>query len=76
MICVKFYGLMRLESGVKELRLEAGNVKTLFARLEEAGFDRKALRGCYLLVNGEKAGPKTQLKDGDVVQLLPPVAGG
>lgn len=76
MICVKFYGLMRLESGIKELSCEAESVKELFARLEEAGFERKALRGCYLLVNGEKANNKTELKDGDVVQLLPPVAGG
>ena len=76
MISVRFYGLMRLESGIKELPCEAESIKTLFARLEEAGFDRGALRGCYLLVNGEKANNKTKLKDGDVVQLLPPVAGG
>ena len=76
MITVKFYGLMRLESGVRELPCEAESVKDLFARLEERGFDRKALRGCYLMVNGEKANAKTQLNDGDTVQLLPPVAGG
>lgn len=76
MISVKFYGLMRLESGVKELQCEAESVKALFARLEEAGFDRKALRGCYLMVNGEAAHKNTKLNDGDVVQLLPPVAGG
>ena len=76
MIRVKFYGLLRLDSGVKELETEADSVKTLFARLEEAGFDPKALRGCYLMVNGEKAGIRTKLTDGDVVQLLPPVAGG
>ena len=67
---------MRLESGIKELQCEAESVKTLFARLEEAGFERKALRGCYLMVNGEKANAGTKLKDGDTVQLLPPVAGG
>ena len=76
MICVKFYGLMRLESGVKELQCEAESVKALLARLEEAGFERKALRGCCLLVNGERAAGRTKLKDGDVVQLLSPVAGG
>ena len=76
MITVRFYGLMRLESGIKELQCEAESVKTLFARLEEAGFERKALRGCYLMVNGEKANAGTKLKDGDTVQLLPPVAGG
>ena len=67
---------MRLESGMKELTCEAESVRTLFARLEEAGFERKALRGCYLLVNGEKANAKTKLNNGDTVQLLPPVAGG
>jgi len=76
MITVKLYGLMRLESGIKELQCEAESVKALFARLEEAGFERKALRGCYLMVNGEKANIGTKLKDGDTVQLLPPVAGG
>ena len=76
MITVRFYGLMRLESGIKELQCEAESVKTLFVRLEEAGFERKALRGCYLMVNGEKANAGTKLKDGDTVQLLPPVAGG
>ena len=76
MICVKFYGLMRLESGVKELQCQAESVSELFARLEEHGFDRKDLRGCYLMVNGEKARRNTKLNDGDVVQLLPPVAGG
>jgi len=75
-ICVKFYGLMRLDSGMKELQCEAAGIKELFARLEEQGFDRKALRGCYLMVNGEKARQNTKLNDGDVVQLLPPVAGG
>jgi len=76
MITVKFYGLMRLDSGTRELQLEADSVRTLFARLEATGFEPKALRGCYLMVNGEKANIRTKLTDGDVVQLLPPVAGG
>ena len=76
MITVKLYGLMRLESGIKELQVEAGRLKELYLRLEEAGLHRQDLKGCYVLVNGEAAGRQTRLQDGDVVQLLPPVAGG
>ena len=76
MITVKFYGLMRLESGIKELQIEAGNLKELYARLQEAGLDKQNLKGCCVLVNGTAAGRKTVLNHGDVVQMLPPVAGG
>ena len=71
MITVKLYGLMRVESGIRELSVEAQNLKTMFARLEAAG-----LKGCYVLLNGQPASRSCKLKDGDVVQLLPPVAGG
>ena len=76
MITVKLYGLMRVESGIRELSVEAENLKTMYLRLQEAGLDRQDLEGCYVLVNGRPAARKETFKDGDVVQLLPPVAGG
>ena len=76
MITVKLYGLMRVESGIRERSVEAQNLKTMFARLEAAGLNRQDLKGCYVLVNGRPAARKETFKDGDVVQLLPPVAGG
>lgn len=76
MITVKLYGLMRVESGIRELSVEAENLKTMYLRLQEAGLDRRELKGCYVLVNGRPAARKETFKDGDVVQLLPPVAGG
>jgi len=76
MITVKLYGLMRVETGIRELLVEAETVKAMYIRLQEAGLDRGALKGCCLLVNGKPASKACKLKDGDVVQLLPPVAGG
>ena len=76
MITVKFYGLMRVESGIKELQVEAVNLKALYARLQEAGLKLQDLKGCCVLVNGVPAGRKPVFQDGDVVQMLPPVAGG
>lgn len=76
MITVKLYGLMRVESGIRERSVEAQNLKTMFARLEAAGLNRQDLKGCYVLLNGQPASRSCKLKDGDVVQLLPPVAGG
>ena len=76
MITVKLYGLLRLDSGIKERQLEAANVAQVLTFLENQGISRKALSGTVILVNGESATKRSKLNDGDVVQLLPPVAGG
>ena len=76
MITVRLYGLMRVESGIRSLAVEADNLKTLYLRLQEAGLNRRELKGCYVLVNGAPMPRNGTFKDGDVVQLLPPVAGG
>ena len=76
MITVRLYGLLRLESGIRELQVEAETVRDLHERLQEAGLDKKALKGCCLFCNGSPVRRSTMFKHGDVVQLLPPVAGG
>lgn len=76
MITVKLYGLLRLDSGVKERTMEAQSVKNVLDTLSAQGISRKALDGCVILVNGKPAKKRTMLTHGDVVQLLPPVAGG
>lgn len=76
MITVRFYGLLRLDSGMKEQQLEADTVKEVYAQLTQLGLSRKALDGCVILVNGKPAGKKQKLKNGDRVQLMSPVAGG
>ena len=78
MITVKLYGLLRLDSGIRELSLDVKTVPELYSRLLEHSdrISKKDLEGCVLLVNGKAANRRTKLADGDVVQLLSPVAGG
>ena len=75
MITVKLFGLARLETGIKELRLEATNVRELKKELSRYLPEEK-LKGCVLFVDGRQANRFTKLKDGDQVMLMPPVAGG
>lgn len=76
MITVKLFGLLRLSSGIRELRLEAVTVSDLLRHLEARGLDGDALAGCNILINGERVTRRSRLSDGDTVQLFPPVAGG
>lgn len=76
MITVKLFGLLRLESGIKEKQLEAASIKEVLQSLAEAGISKKDLSGCVIFVNGENANKRKKLKDGDLVVLMPPVAGG
>ena len=76
MITVKLFGLLRLESGIREKQLEAATVKEVLQQLHEAGISKKDLGGCVIFVNGESASKRKKLTDGDLVVLMPPVAGG
>ena len=76
MITVKLYGLLRIESGIRERQLEAVTVKQALDELGELGVSRNALKGCVILVNGKNASKRSRLADGDTVVLMSPVAGG
>ena len=76
MITVKLYGLLRVESGIKEKQLEAAAVKDVLEALASHGISHKDLSGCVILVNGSSANRRSKLKDGDTVVLMSPVAGG
>ena len=76
MITVKLYGLLRLDSGIRERTLDARSVRDVLDALSREGIERKTLAGCVVLINGKPAKKRAMLNDGDVVQLLPPVAGG
>ena len=76
MITVRLYGLMRLESGIRELQVDATDLKSLYEQMQKAGLKKQELKGCCVLRNGVPVRRKETFKDGDVVQLLPPVAGG
>ena len=76
MITVKLYGLLRIESGIKEKQLEAETVKDVLEQLTSCGIDRRDLNGCVILINGNSANKRSKLQDGDTVVLMSPVAGG
>ena len=76
MITVKLYGLLRIESGIRQRELEAQTVKDVLDMLTREGLSRKELSGCVILVNGASATKNRKLCDGDTVVLMSPVAGG
>ena len=76
MITVKLYGLLRIESGIKQKQLEAHTVKDVLILLKKCGIPRKDLDGCVILVNGVNKSKQTKLQDGDTVVLMSPVASG
>ena len=78
MIRVRLFGLLRLDSGIKELELEARSVTELLSALEQRSgqLSAEALRGCVIFINGKPGSKKSRLSDGDEVMLLSPAAGG
>ena len=76
MITVKLYGLLRIESGIKEKQLQASTVSDVLDQLSDGGIPRAALKGCVILVNGSSATKRRKLHDGDIMVLMSPVAGG
>jgi len=76
MITVKLYGLLRIESGIREKQLEASSIKEVLEALAACGIPGKALNGCLILINGSSANKRSRLKDGDTVVLMSPAAGG
>ena len=76
MITVKLFGLLRLDSGIREKQLEAETVKEVLDALEDSGIPRKDLESCIILVDGKSANKRSKLRDGAAVVLMSPVAGG
>lgn len=84
MVKVKLFGLFRLDTGLKELELEAGSVKELYPLLLEAAQKARPatkvtaadIDGCIVVINGKQGKKSSVLKDGDEVMLMSPVCGG
>ena len=84
MVHVKLFGLLRLDTGLKELTAEALTVGDLYPiLLREAKRAKpsttvtaKDVDGCVILINGKQGKKTSRLKDGDEVLLMSPVCGG
>ena len=82
MVREKLFGLLRIDSGIKELSVKADIVKDIFHVLIEAASRNgktitvKDINSCAVMVNGQQATKNTKLKDGDEVVFMSMVAGG
>ena len=84
MVTVKLFGVFRLDSGVKQLEAEAKTVKDIYPIVideikkvrPDSTLTEKKLKGSVIIVNGTPGKTSTKLNDGDIVNLMPPVAGG
>ena len=82
MVEVKLFASLRAFAGEKQFATEAATVKELLQQAAErygAEFAAR-LKIATVLVNGKNIAhlqwKKTRLKDGDVVSIFPPLAGG
>jgi len=84
MVNVKLFGLFRLDTGIKELNVEASCVKDIYPiLLEEAKkvnprttITSKDIDGCIVVINGVQSKKTAKLSDGDKLMLMSPVCGG
>ena len=83
-VSVKFAATLGKEAGMKQMMVEAADVKTLLRTVQNAFRGNKEfllqLKLCNLIVNNTNvnylSGLKTELSDGDVVTFFPPLGGG
>lgn len=84
MVTVKIFGLLRLDTGLKEIKVDAKVVKDIYPVLlnetkkinPESNITSKDIDGCIVVVNNVQTNKNAKLKDGDIVMLMSPVCGG
>ena len=84
MVHAKLFGLLRLDTGLKELDAEAATVAELYpVLLAEAKRAKPSTKvtardidGCVIMINGKQGKKSARLADGDQVFLMSPVCGG
>ena len=84
MVKVKLFGLFRLDTGLKEVTVDAGSVRELYPLLlaeakkvkPETKVTAKDIDGCIVIINGRPGRKSSKLHDGDEVMLMSPVCGG
>ena len=84
MVNVKLYGLFRLYTGIKELNVEAKQVKDIYPQLlleakkinTKTKITSKDIDGCIVVVNNVQTNKNAKVKDGDIIMLMSPVCGG
>lgn len=82
MIKVRFFGILRLDLGIKEMYVEAQNVKELLSQVAEktGKITAKELKDYLIYINGTLlsgvVGFHKKLKENDEVIIMNPSSGG
>lgn len=78
MVTVRLFGTLRLDARRRQLVVHASTVAEALQKTAAAlGLpDAGPLLAATVYVNGERAGMRTRLRDGDELYLLSPAAGG
>lgn len=84
MVRVKLFGLLRLDTGLRELALEADTVRALYPQIlaearrvnPDTTVTMRDIEGCLISVNGAPGRKSTRLAPGDTVMLFSPACGG
>jgi sulfur-carrier protein len=81
-VTVRFYATLRDKTGCDEVACDAERVRDALSFVEKKfGPEfKKHMRACNVLLNSDNIiflkGPRTQLKSGDIIHVLPPSGGG
>lgn len=82
MITVKFFGLISLESDVRQLKIKDGTVRQVLNEIKKLypGFTDQQIKSAVMFINKEQVNGRKRfsivLKDGDELALLNPLSGG
>lgn len=81
MVTLKIFGTMRLKTGVGEMTLKPGPVKSYLPGIIENSKPSSRVRArdlheCVVMINGTQRDMNTITKDGDEVVFLSPSGGG
>ena len=78
MVTVRIFGTLRLDAKQRQVAVKAATVQEALQRVAaDLGLPSvEPLLRAAVYVNGERAGLRTRLRDGDELYLLSPAAGG
>ena len=82
MITVKFFGLISIESNIRQLKVNEGTVRQVLNHVKEKwpSFTEQQILQAVMFINKEQVSGNKRfsivLKDGDELALLSPLSGG
>lgn len=84
MVHVQLFGLLRLDTGIREFDVDVDSIKKLYPVILAKAKDinpnttvtARDIDGCIIVINGVQSRKTAKLKDGDQVMLMSPVCGG